>query len=229
MTTEELHERLLAIQGCWDQALAGLEEVSGGLEAIIETPGENDLVAIAKHYGRDPKVFAIGMFDAVIMLKALAVELEHDIARPSLALERLIASAAHKNSSAMGRDDFHRVGRIAGVGLGIGHVDASDDIAFGHLGRFRHGSLYRRDRITMRSQGGNNPRVVDRLEDPGDERVRPDLARQVSPRRGDHLQQRLDERRGILGHQVLLGQPQYHAAAAVASRLHGRERGSCGR
>ena len=35
------------------------------------TPGENDLVAIAKHDVRDPKVFAIGMFDAVIMLKAL--------------------------------------------------------------------------------------------------------------------------------------------------------------
>jgi hypothetical protein len=68
--------------------------------------------------------------------RLLAVELEHDVARPSLALERLIASAAHKNSSAMGRDGFHRVGRIAGVGLGIGHVDVSDDIAFGHLGRF---------------------------------------------------------------------------------------------
>jgi hypothetical protein len=45
-----------------------LQEVSGGLEAIIKTPGENDLGAIAKHYGRDPKVFVIGMFDAVIML-----------------------------------------------------------------------------------------------------------------------------------------------------------------
>ena len=76
MTTEELHERLRGIQGCWDQALAGLEEVSGGLEAIIKTPGENDLVAIAKHYGRDPKVFVIGMFDAVIMLKALTTVLE---------------------------------------------------------------------------------------------------------------------------------------------------------
>jgi hypothetical protein len=43
MTTEELHERLLGIQGCWDQALAGLEEVSGGLEAIIKTPGETTL------------------------------------------------------------------------------------------------------------------------------------------------------------------------------------------
>ena len=71
MTTEELHERLRGIQGCWDQALAELAKVSGGLEAIIKTPGENDLVAIAKHYGRDPKVFAIGIFDAVIMLKAL--------------------------------------------------------------------------------------------------------------------------------------------------------------
>jgi hypothetical protein len=30
MTTEELHKRLQGIQGCWDQALAGLEEVSGG-------------------------------------------------------------------------------------------------------------------------------------------------------------------------------------------------------
>ena len=76
MTTEELHERLRRIQGCWDQALADLEEVSGGLEAIIMTPGENDLVAIAKHYGRDRKVFAIGMFDAVIMLKALTTVLE---------------------------------------------------------------------------------------------------------------------------------------------------------
>ena len=76
MTTEELHERLRGIQGCWDQALAGLEEVSGGLEAIIKTPGENDLVAIAKRYGRDPKVFVIGMFDAVIMLKALTTVLE---------------------------------------------------------------------------------------------------------------------------------------------------------
>jgi hypothetical protein len=47
MTTEELHERLRGIQGCWDDALAQLEEVSGGLEAIIKTPGENDLVAIA--------------------------------------------------------------------------------------------------------------------------------------------------------------------------------------
>jgi hypothetical protein len=71
MTTEEFHERLLTIQGCWDQALAGLEEVSGGLEAIIKTPGEN-----AKHYCRDPKVFVIGMFDAVIMLKALTTVLE---------------------------------------------------------------------------------------------------------------------------------------------------------
>ena len=35
MTTEELHERLLGIQGCWGQALTQLEEVSGGLEAII--------------------------------------------------------------------------------------------------------------------------------------------------------------------------------------------------
>jgi hypothetical protein len=50
MTAEELHERLLGIQGCWDQALGQLEEVSGGLEAIIMTPGENDLVAIAKRY-----------------------------------------------------------------------------------------------------------------------------------------------------------------------------------
>ena len=66
MTTEDLHERLQGIQGCWDQALADLQEVS---------PGENDLVAIAKHYGRDPKVFAIGMFDAVIMLKALTTVL----------------------------------------------------------------------------------------------------------------------------------------------------------
>jgi hypothetical protein len=76
MSTEELHERLRSIQGCWDQALTQLEEVSGGLEAIIKTPGENDLVAIAKRYGRDPKVFAIGMFDAVIMLKALTTVLE---------------------------------------------------------------------------------------------------------------------------------------------------------
>jgi hypothetical protein len=76
MTTKDLHERLRGIQGCWDQASADLQEVSGGLEAIIMTPGENDLVAIAKHYGRDPKVFAIGMFDAVIMLKALTTVLE---------------------------------------------------------------------------------------------------------------------------------------------------------
>jgi hypothetical protein len=76
MSTEELHERLRGIEGCWDQALTQLEEVSGGLEAIIKTPGENDLVAIAKRYGRDPKVFAIGMFDAVIMLKALTTVLE---------------------------------------------------------------------------------------------------------------------------------------------------------
>ena len=76
MTTEELHERLRGIKGCWDQALAQLEEVSGGLEAIIKTPGENDLVAIAKHYDRDPKVFVIGIFDAVIMLKALTTVLE---------------------------------------------------------------------------------------------------------------------------------------------------------
>ena len=62
MTTEELHERLRGIQGCWDQALTGLEEVSIQLEAIIKTPGENDLAAIGKHYGRDPKVFVIGMF-----------------------------------------------------------------------------------------------------------------------------------------------------------------------
>ena len=76
MTTEDLHERLRGIQRCWDQALADLQEVSGGLEAIVKTPRENDLVAIAKHYGRDPKVFAIGMFDAVIMLKALTTVLE---------------------------------------------------------------------------------------------------------------------------------------------------------
>ena len=76
MTTEELHERLRGIQVSWDLALAQLEEVSGGLEAIIRTPDENDLVAIAKHYDRDPKVFAIGMFDAVIMLNALTTVLE---------------------------------------------------------------------------------------------------------------------------------------------------------
>jgi transposase len=76
MTTEELDKRLRGIRGCWDQALAHLQEVSGGLEAIVKTPGENDLVAIAKYYGRDPKVFAIGMFDAVIMLKALTTVLE---------------------------------------------------------------------------------------------------------------------------------------------------------
>ena len=76
MTTEDLHERLQGIQGFWDRPLADLHEVSGGLEAIIKTPGENDLVAIAKYYSRDPKVFAIGMFDAVIMLKALTTVLE---------------------------------------------------------------------------------------------------------------------------------------------------------
>src|ERR1700722_11482237 len=76
MTTEELHERLRVIQACWDQALAQLKEVSGGLEAIIRTPGENDLVAVSKHYGRDPKVFVIGMFDAVIMLNALTTVLK---------------------------------------------------------------------------------------------------------------------------------------------------------
>jgi hypothetical protein len=56
--------------------LAQFEKVSGGLEAIIKTPGENDLGAIAKHYGRDPKLFVMGMFDAVIMLKALTTVLE---------------------------------------------------------------------------------------------------------------------------------------------------------
>jgi hypothetical protein len=66
MNTEELHEQLRGIQGCWDRALADLQEVSVGLEAIIKTPGENDLGAIAKRYGRDPKVFVIGIFDAVI-------------------------------------------------------------------------------------------------------------------------------------------------------------------
>jgi hypothetical protein len=76
MITEDLHERLRGIQRCWDQALADLQEVSSGLEAIVITPRENDLVAIAKHYGRDPKVFAIGMFDAIIMLKALTTVLE---------------------------------------------------------------------------------------------------------------------------------------------------------
>jgi hypothetical protein len=76
MTTEELHERLRDIQACWDQALAALEEVSGGLESVIKTPGDNDLVAIARRYGRDPKVFVIGIFDAVIMLKALTTVLE---------------------------------------------------------------------------------------------------------------------------------------------------------
>jgi len=40
MTTEDLHERLRGIQGCWDQALADLQEVSGGLEAIIKTPAK---------------------------------------------------------------------------------------------------------------------------------------------------------------------------------------------
>jgi hypothetical protein len=82
MTTEDLHERLRGIQGSWDRALADLHKVSGGLEAIVKTPGENDLVAIAKYYSRDPKVFAIGMFDAVIMLKALATVLE--MAEPML-------------------------------------------------------------------------------------------------------------------------------------------------
>ena len=76
MTTEDLHERLRGIQRCWDQALADLQEVSSGLEAIVRTPRENDLVAIAKHYGRDPKVFAIGVFDAVIMHKVLTTVLE---------------------------------------------------------------------------------------------------------------------------------------------------------
>jgi hypothetical protein len=76
MNTEELHERLRDIQGCWDRALAELEEVSVGLEAVIKTPGENDLVAIAKRYDRDPKVFVIGIYDAVIMLKALTTVLE---------------------------------------------------------------------------------------------------------------------------------------------------------
>jgi hypothetical protein len=75
MTTEELHVRFKGIQACWNRALIELQEVSGGLEAIIKTPGENDLVAIARDYGRDPKVFAIGMFDAVIMLKALTTVL----------------------------------------------------------------------------------------------------------------------------------------------------------
>jgi hypothetical protein len=75
MTTEELHERLRGLQGCWDQALAQLEEVSGGLEAIIKTPGENDLVAIAKRYDRDP-IFVIGIFDAVLTLEALTTVLE---------------------------------------------------------------------------------------------------------------------------------------------------------
>jgi hypothetical protein len=76
MTTEELHEQLRVSRDAGIQALADLEEVSGGLEAIIKMPGENDPVAIAKRYGRDPKVFVIGMFDAVIMLKALTTVLE---------------------------------------------------------------------------------------------------------------------------------------------------------
>ena len=59
MTTEELHERLRGIQGCWDQALADLQEVSGGLEAIIMTPGENDhtLIQTAKLNNVDPQAW----------------------------------------------------------------------------------------------------------------------------------------------------------------------------
>src|ERR1700734_2323122 len=76
MTTEDLHERLRGIQRCWDQALADLQEVSGGLEAIVKTQKKNDLWEMPKHYGQNQKVFAIGMFDAVIMLKALTTVLE---------------------------------------------------------------------------------------------------------------------------------------------------------
>ena len=66
----------MKLQGCWDQALA--QQGRGGLEAIIKTPGENDLVC-AKHFtGKEiQKVFVIGIFDLpVIMLKALNTVLE---------------------------------------------------------------------------------------------------------------------------------------------------------
>ena len=75
MTTEDFAERLQD-QGSWDRALADLQEVSGGLEAIIKTPGENDLVAIAKYYSRDQGVPVNRNLSAVIMLKALTTVLE---------------------------------------------------------------------------------------------------------------------------------------------------------
>ena len=75
MTTEELHERLRGLQACWDHALGALQEVSGGLDAIIRTPGETTLWRSPSTM-TDPKVFVIAIFDAVIMLKALTTVLE---------------------------------------------------------------------------------------------------------------------------------------------------------
>ena len=56
----------------------------------------------------------------------------------------------------------------------------------------------------MRSQSGDDPRIVHRLDHPSDERVLADpIRRQIGPlgpRGVDHRQESLDQRRCILGH-----------------------------
>ena len=63
--------------------------------------------------------------------RVVAVELKDDIAGARLALERLAAPAARERLAAMVGDRF---GRGRRVGVGIGDIDARDDVTLGHDG-----------------------------------------------------------------------------------------------
>jgi hypothetical protein len=68
--------------------------------------------------------------------RIVAFELEHDVARSRLALQGLAAPASRERLAAMLGDRLGGRRGVARVGVGIGHIDARDDVTRGH-----HGSL----------------------------------------------------------------------------------------
>jgi hypothetical protein len=66
--------------------------------------------------------------------RIVVLEFKHNVARSRLTFQGLTAPATRERLAAVVGDGLSRCRRVARIGVGIGHIDARDDVTPGHDG-----------------------------------------------------------------------------------------------
>jgi hypothetical protein len=108
------------------------------VEDLIAERGLDVSYETVRRWVRNGSAFTLGLGRLVELRKIVAscfvetIEFHNNIAPARLPLKRLVTAASHKHATARRLQSLGRRRRIDRVGFGVGYVDPSDNIGFGH-------------------------------------------------------------------------------------------------